>query len=173
MLINPLLLAAATATVLAGEPAQAVKPADAQVVKALFACRGLSPDPARLACYDQAAGALVKAEAAGDVVVVDRERVGAVRREAFGFRMPSLSLLPHAADRPLDRITVALASAGRNAEGKWLMTTQQDAQWIQTDSEDFETPPSKGSTLTVRSGALGSYFCKIDRQIAVRCQRRR
>ena len=169
-----LLLAASALAAFSGEPTRiGVRPADAEVAKQLLACRSTSSDAARLACYDQATGALAKAEAAGDVVFVDRDHMQAVRREAFGLHMPSLSLFPHAADRPLDKVTVALMSANRSAEGKWLMTTQEGAEWIQTDSEELESPPIKGSLLTVRSGALGSYFCKIDHEISVRCQRRR
>ncbi|MBE7219415.1 MAG: hypothetical protein INR64_13150, partial [Caulobacteraceae bacterium] len=127
---------------------------------------------ARLACYDGAADALAKAQAAGDVVVVDRAQVREVRRQAFGFHLPSLDLLPRAPkEAPLQQVDFVLASAGRTSEGKWAMVAEDGARWVQTDSEDIDNPPHAGSRLLVRAGALGGFFCKVDNQIAVRCRR--
>ena len=46
----------------------------------------------RLACFDAAAARLDEAEKKGDIVVVDRRQAQEVRRQAFGFTLPSLTL---------------------------------------------------------------------------------
>ena len=147
-------------------------PPQAEVVRELALCRATTDDTQRLACYDRAMGALTTAQEKGDVVVVDRQQLQAVRRQAFGFHLPTLDLLPRArAEAPVDRVTLTLRSAGRSGDGKWVMLTDEGAQWLQTDSEELLNPPHAGSQLAVRSGVLGSFFCKVDGQSAFRCRR--
>src|SRR4051812_6670578 len=64
----------------------------AEIIQRLVDCRTARDDAAQLLCYRQAADALARAEAAGDIVVVDREDARKVRRQAFGLSLPSLSL---------------------------------------------------------------------------------
>ena len=59
-------------------------PGRAAVVQSLTDCRKIPAADARLACYDKAADAFDQAQAQGQVVVVDREQVRTVRRQAFG-----------------------------------------------------------------------------------------
>jgi hypothetical protein len=166
--LAPALLAAPLLGAAAPRPA----PPQAEIVRELTACRATTDDAQRLACYDKAAGALSAAQEKGEVVVVDRQQLQAVRRQAFGLHLPTLDLLPHArAEAPLDRVSLTLRSAGRSADGKWVMVTDEGAQWLQTDSEDVLNPPHAGSQLAVRSGVLGSFFCKVDGQSAFRCRR--
>ena len=59
----------------------------------VYACAGEADDAARLACYDAAVGRLKSAEEAGEITTVTREEVETVRRESFGFSIPSLPSL--------------------------------------------------------------------------------
>src|SRR6185369_5733362 len=76
-------------------------PAPPKAVQATIDCRRLSDDHARLACYDEAVDSLGKALGQGQVVAVDRSQVQAVRRQAFGFTLPSLDLFGRS-ERPQD-----------------------------------------------------------------------
>lgn len=156
--------------------ASAPKRARAEALSALAACRTEADAAQRLACYDKAAGALDEAESHGQIAVVDREQVRAVKRQAFGFSLPSLALLGGGkvgVDDPVDRLTAKLDHANRTAEGRWIMATDEGAAWEQTDGEEIVSPPHAGSQLAVRKGALGGFFCNVDGQRAVRCTRRR
>ena len=161
-------------------PAMAAKPRTevgrAAVLDALSACRKVTDGPARLICYDRAAGALDEAEAKGQVVVLDREQVRSVRRQAFGLELPAFSLFGGrggaAAEDRVDRETYTLRGGGRTPDGKWVFYGDDGTNWIQTD-DDLETGPRKGSTMAVRRAAMGSYFCNIDGQRGVRCKRQR
>lgn len=150
------------------------------VVQALTDCRKLTDDAARLACYDKAAGAFDQAEAKGDIVVVDREQATAVRRQAFGFTLPSLSLFDRpkgeGADKgqkaePLDRVTATLARAYRQSGGRWVMELEDGAVWTQTDVEDLPRGAKTGSKVEIRKAAMGSYFVNVDGQRAIRASR--
>ena len=153
----------------------AVSPlAAAPVAAAVSKCRKIADDKERLACYDAAAGAFDQAQAEGQVVIIDREQAKAVRRQAFGFNFPAINFLPRPAKTEAeDRVSVELAGAHTDSEGKWVMTTTEDAVWRQSDSNPLSNEPRRGSTMLIRKGLLGSFFCKVDRQSAIRCVRER
>ncbi len=158
-------------------PPKAEQARRAAALEALSSCRKEADGAVRLACYDKAAGALDEAEARGQVVVLDREQVRTVRRQAFGFEMPSFSLFNPkaraASDELVDRVTYAIDHAGHAASGAWVLATTEGVNWVQTDDEAINIAPRKGSELKVRRAALGSYFCNVDGQRAVRCMRQR
>ena len=170
------LLALLASAVLAVPPASA-KPVDAvanptAVAKAISDCRKVADRDARLDCYDKASEAFEQAQTSGQVVVVDREQVRAVKRQAFGFSMPSLTLFARGPkEEQVDRITVKLAAAHQELNSRWVMTTEDQAVWRQIDDNELYIPPHAGSTVAIRKASLGSYFCNVDGQNAVRCTR--
>jgi hypothetical protein len=146
----------------------------AEVVQALSDCRKIAENAARLACYDKAAGALDQAESQGSVVVIDQAQVATVRRQAFGFRMPSLTFFAKAAPKSgegVDHLTLVVASARLDGSGRWTFVAEDGAVWRQTEDGEFASEPHKGSALLVKNGVLGSFFCKLDGQPQVRCMR--
>lgn len=163
-------IVAATQVLAAPRP----EPGRAAVVQAISDCRKLPDRDARLACYDKAADAFEQAQNQGQVVVVDREQARAIRRQGFGFSMPSLSLFSRGPkEEPVDRVTVELTGAHRNSDGRWVMTTTDDAVWAQTAGDDPYKEPHQGSSVVIRRGTFGSYFCNVDGQFAFRCARQR
>ena len=180
LLITTLACAGATAAA----PAWAARrKADAArragVLDALSTCRKEADGAARLACYDRAVGALDEAEAKGQVVVLDKDQVRTVRRQAFGFEIPSFGAFMRPGGRAerndpeeaIDRVTYTLSGAG-GGNGRYVFYTSEGVNWVQTD-DDLPRPPRAGSELRVRRASLGSYFCNVDGQRAVRCQRQR
>ena len=176
------ILALAALTALAATPAPAAAPKleakRAAALESLTTCRKETVDAQRLACFDKAVGALDEAEAKGQVVVIDREQVREVKRQAFGFSLPALSFFSArgggGSEEKIDRVTYTLDHAGRTAAGLWTLTTTDGPVWVQTDSSDeLRADPHKGSTLTVRHAALSSFFCNVDGQRAIRCNRQR
>ena len=165
---------AAAGIALAGQAARAAvpEPSRASVVQALSDCRKIAESDARLACYDKAADALDQAQAQGQVVVIDRAQAREVRRQAFGFNIPSIKLFNRGPkEEAVDKISVKLSGAHRGPDGNWVMTTTEDAVWRQTDGQSLLNDPHAGSTLDVRHGLMGSFFCKVDGQFAMRCAR--
>ncbi len=158
------------------------------VVKALGECRKLTENAKRLACYDTAAASLVQAEARGEIVVVDRTRAERVRRQAFGFSLPSLDIFDRPArvavatednarsaraepPPPLDHITATVKRATLRGDGKWVMELEDGAIWLQADTEPLRKGVKAGSTVEIRRTALGGYFVNVDGQRAIRANR--
>ncbi len=148
--------------------------ARAGALQALADCRKIADDKARLACFVQTAGALDQAESKGQVVVIDQAQASAVRRQAFGFHLPTLGLVLRNAPKVgegVDHLTVSLAEARRGPDGQWLLTTSDGAVWRQTDNAEISVDPRSGDQFVVTHGLLGSYFCKVNSQPQVRCAR--
>lgn len=152
-------------------------------LEALLDCRALKGDAERLACFDRASAALAQAEAGGAVVVMDRAKVEAVRRQAFGFSIPSIAdLMPRvrtgagsaAAAEPepsLRQIEASVASARLGRDGKWVLTLDNGAVWRQTDTESLLREPRPGSRVVIKAAALGSYLMSVDGQRSFRARR--
>ena len=174
---TPVMVGMIAASLVLTGPASS-KPAEphadrAAVLQALTDCRKITEDTARLACYDKAAGAFDQAESQGQVVVIDKEQVKAVRRQAFGFNLPTLRIFDRTTknEEGMDRVDLEVANANHDPEGHWVFTATNGAVWRQTDSQMIPNDPHAGSKLLVKSGVLGAFFCKVDGQLQVRCQR--
>lgn len=144
----------------------------ATVLQRLLDCRNVEGDGPRLACYDTAAGALDQAEAKGDVVVVDREQARTVRKQAFGFNLPSLSLFGRG-EKPedVDRVTLQVSGAHRDRTGKWVVTVEGGQVWRQIDTGEFSVDPRPGMTASIRKASLGSFIMSIGGKAGVRVHR--
>lgn len=144
----------------------------AALVQKLADCRKLTDDAARLACYDQTAAALDQAEAKGDIVVVDREQARKVRRQAFGFSLPSISLFekgetPEALENVADTVT----AARQNGMGQWIVELKDGGTWAQIDANELFKTPKPGMSAKIRKASMGSFLMTIDNQRAFRARR--
>jgi len=147
-------LALATSALAAGEPQPAPK-----AVQAAIDCRKLSDNGARLACYDSAVDALGRQLSQGQVIAVDHAQVQQVRRQAFGFTMPSLSLFDRGGKpEEMSEVVLAVDSAQRGADGKWL---------VRLEGRD----PKPGAQATIKKAMLGSYMMMIGGHSPVRVHR--
>lgn len=146
--------------------------ARAELLQKLLDCRKVAEDAQRLACYDAQAGVFDQAEAKGDIVVVDREQARTVRRQAFGFQMPSMTLFERG-EKPeeVDNVASTVKAARRGGDGKWLVTLADGSVWAQTDTERMTRDPKAGMEVKIRRAAVGSYLMNVGGQRAVRARR--
>ncbi len=153
--------------------ASAVRPAHqrASAVVALGNCGALTKDAERLACYDKAGPALDQAERAGGLVVLDKQQINEVQHQAFGFRLPALDLFGPAKATVEQFADFDVETARRGADGRRTIVTRGGAVWEQKEADDGLRDPRKDSKLRVSHGLMGSFFCKIDAEPAVRCRR--
>lgn len=167
-------IVACSTLALAGAAAAQISAGEASALKPMFECRKLATKEARADCYDAAVDSLSKAESQGKIVVVDEEKLKTVRRQAFGFNLPSLSgLAKGLREDPVSSVTLHVTAAHEEATDRWVIETQEQAVWRQTQTSGFALTPHAGSALVVKPGILGAYFCQIDRQAAFRCKRDR
>jgi len=167
------------AAALAGAPLAAAPPPTAKVdgraqaLQHLIDCRKLTDNTARLACFDDAAAAMDQAEAKGDIVVVDREQARKVRRQAFGFSLPSMHLFERG-EKPeeIENLTGVVASARQVGYGKWLITLADDGgTWLQVDTTEVPFDPKPGMQVKIRKAALGSYMLMLGNRWSFRAHR--
>lgn len=159
---------------LALSPAQAAppKPSRAAVLQGLLDCRSKTESAERLACYDAAASAMDQAETKGDIVVVDRAQASEVRRQAFGFQMPSLTIFDRG-EKPeqIDEVTGVIARASTNATGRWVLRLEDGAVWRQIDGDPPNRDPKPGMPVKIKAAAMGSFLLSVDGQRSFRAHR--
>lgn len=137
----------------------------AAVVQKLVDCRKLTDNVQRLACYDEAAAAFDQAEAKGDVVVVDREQARKVRKQAFGFQLPSISIFEKGeSEEELQNADGVVAVARQDNAGRWIIRLEDGAVWASNAPEDLFKTPKPGMKVRIRKAALGSFMMVIDNQ---------
>ena len=164
------------AAVAAASPATAKdKPVAASpLVTAIDRCRQIADGAQRLACYDNAAAALVKATTSGEVNVVDRTEVRRVRRSLFGFSMPKLPFFSGdtTAGEVQNQLESTITSVRALNNGYYrLVIADNNAVWETNDSSISFDPPRAGQKIVILRGPLGSYFLRINGQIGVRGRR--
>ena len=148
-------------------------PPPSPLVSALAACRAISDEGARLACYDKASEALTGAAARGDIAVVDREQARKVRRSLFGFAVPSFPFFAHKDDKEEEpkNITSTLRGFSSIGDGRYrVVIADGDAVWETTESASFRDP-KQGEKVSIESGLMGSYFMQVGKQRWVRARR--
>ena len=139
------------------------------IVQGLLQCRTITDATQRLACYDRQSNAIATAIEKKDLVVIDKERATAAKRSLFGFSVPSFAGLLGGGD--LNQIEGTVAAARQNADGGWTIQLADGSVWDQTDDTPVALEPRRGDKITVRRGALGSYFVKIGSQPGFKAKR--
>jgi hypothetical protein len=167
------LAAALAAAPLAAAPPPSPKAEGrAQALQRLIDCRKLTDNTARLACFDEAAAAMDQAEAKGDIVVVDREQARKVRRQAFGFTLPSLAMFEKGEKQgEIDSTTGKIAAARQNGARKWVVKLEDGAVWTQVDATELPLDPRPGDPVRIKKASLGSYLMVIGKNGAIRAHR--
>lgn len=156
-------------------PSHAETPASTAEV---YACAAIEDDTGRLECYDNAVGRLKAAEDAGEVATVTRAEVEQVKRDSFGFSIPSLPklALPKLGssdeDGQISELKEAITKARTNPYKKVVITLENGQVWEQTDSTRIyiskKRPPE---FATIKSAALGSFKMKLDNGRVFRAKR--
>ena len=146
-----------------------------QALTRVLDCRTVQSPQERLACYDREVAAMQQAEESRQLVVMDRQQVRRTRRTLFGLALPNLGLFGD--DSPdeegVNEIQSTLRGAVQNPYGKWILTLEDGARWIQLDGREFGREPRAGHSIRIRRAAMGSYLANIDNQVAIRVRRER
>lgn len=171
-------LAAAAASLCAlGAPAGA-QVSDEIVLNILRNCAQIDDATARLACYDnniRAAGANPRNSVPGQMTVPNGGAgapIGAQGPSGFGredIRTPERFAAPTG---QIDELTARVAAVSEQQRGIYLVTLEDGAQWLFTDSVPFSfRPPSVGDRVEIDRASLGSFLMTIGQQPSVRVRR--
>ena len=159
------------AAALAQQPADGT--GDVDYLDQLKTCQQIADAEERLACYDSKVGAMVSANAAGDVRLVDREDVRRTRRQLFGFTVPQLDILEgDKQDKEASELfQTRITGARQVSSATWRFTTEEGAVW------EINRPPRRlaaikaGDEVEFKKAALGTYFIRINGQMGVKGRR--
>jgi hypothetical protein len=144
----------------------------AAIVQKLVDCRKITDGAQRLACYDAATEAFDQAEQKGDVVVVDREQARKVRKQAFGFTLPSISIFEKGEKQEdIDSADGVVADARHDGGGHWVIKLEDGAVWAQVGVEELFKSPKPGSKVRIKKASLGSYMMIIDNNAGFKAHR--
>lgn len=167
--LSALALAATLSGQSAPAPQQQERP---EMLQRLMACRTVTGDAARLACYDAAAGAFDSAERGGELVVIDRAQANEARRQLFGFELPTLPrMFAHDDGANIQSIESTLQSATQVADNRWVFRLADGGVWRQVDSDPVRFQNRPGQEVRVRRASLGSYLLTVGGSRAVRVRR--
>ncbi|GAA0279397.1 hypothetical protein GCM10009127_20640 [Alteraurantiacibacter aestuarii] len=172
-----LLAGAATLTVFA-------IPATAQVNETIVLnimreCARIDDPTARLACYDnniRSAGGNPRNTVPGEVVVQGGAGAPLTGGGVAGFgredvRTPDRFQTPAGS---VDAITATVTDVSQREPGIYLLTLEDGAQWIFSDSVDRSYgPPRRGSEITIQRAAMDSFLMRYNGQRSVRIRRLR
>lgn len=172
----PSIIIAAALAVSASTAAAADAPPSpaSPLVSSLEACRAITEDAQRLACFDRETARLVSAVKGGDIAVLDKAEVRRARRSLFGLPLPKLPFFSgdKSADDAPDEIESTIKSVQPIGRGRFRMVlADHDAVWETLDNPMRLHPPQVGDKIVIRRGMLGSYFLRIAGQIGVKGRR--
>lgn len=126
----------------------------------------------RLACFDDAVGALHEQAEAGLVRTIHIAGIETTEREAFGFSMPGLpNLLSRAAsgkapaepDQVEDISAPAESARLQSVTGRAIVTLENGQTWELIDTTKIQAPSlRKAKQAGVRKAAPGSFMMVVD-----------
>lgn len=159
-------------------------PATAQVdegivLEIMRQCARIDDATARLACYDNnirsSSGEAMRRSVPG-TMETPRGGSGAPLESggATGFGRESIRT-PDRFETPageIDELAARVRSVSERERGVYLMTLEDGAQWLFSESVDFSyRPPRAGSTIEISRGALGGFLMRFDEQRSIRVRR--
>jgi len=128
----------------------------------LYTCAEISDNMARLACYDQVAGKLKTAEENKELVAIDSKAAKKIKREAFGFNIPSLPKLglPKIGSGEKIDALVADVESVKNIRRKYVITLKNGQVWKETGGY-LNYVPKGNLTATIKPKSMGSYMISL------------
>ncbi|WP_448502372.1 hypothetical protein [Sphingomonas sp.] len=139
----------------------------APLIDAIDACRTISEDQSRLACFDRTSAALIEAKSRKEIVVLDSEDVREARRSVFGFSLPNIRLFGSkerdaaAEVREIDSTVAAV----RDLPGSFLRLSLADKSVWQTTESAMTLSIRAGDAIRIEAGMLGSYKATVNKRV--------
>jgi hypothetical protein len=157
-------------------------PANAVVspLEPIYACADKTNPTERLACFDAAVATIRAKEAKSEIVTFDKQRVEKVRREAFGFSLPSLPKLgfpafgggPKADSKDQSVAAVAVEEdieeqsftvvSTRESAGRVVITLENGQVWRLTEAGELNAAKRPPYKVNIRTAAMGSFILTVE-----------
>ena len=166
---------------------------DAQALPGtLHACRSITSDKERLACFDRevarldaamepaaiepkdATPASIQSKPSVQASAASKPKAPLAPEQTFGLssdRIVKLEARQEGAPRvELKNLTAQVASVSHNSAGRWVVTLNNGQVWRQAETRsDFEVAP--GASVKISTGAMGSFFLQTNAHNWTRVER--
>jgi len=133
----------------------------------LYACADISDPEKRLSCFDNSVAKLRTAEQNKEVVAIDAKVARKIKREAFGFNLPSLSkvglpkiALPKRGEKDDTDMLVADVKSIRKVGHKYRITLKNGQIWQQVGGR-LNYVPKGDLKATIKPKSMGSFVLSI------------
>jgi hypothetical protein len=157
-------------------------PANAAVspLEPIYVCANKTDPTERLACFDAAVATIRAKEAKSEIVTFDKQRVEKVRREAFGFSLPSLpklgfpafgaapkaegkdqSVAAAAVEEDIEEQSFTVVST-RESAGRVVITLENGQIWRLTEAGELNAPKRPPYKVNIRTAAMGSFILTVE-----------
>lgn len=129
----------------------------------LYSCAAIQSNTDRLACFDANVAVIQGKEENREIVAIDAASVKKIKREAFGFSLPSLPKLglPKAGqdDEETEDLTFPVKSVKKRGRA-YTFHMENGQVWRQVNGR-FNYIPKGDLTATIKKGSIGSYRISI------------
>lgn len=129
----------------------------------LYECASITNSTARLSCFDTNVAVIQKKEETKEIVTIDATAAKSIKREAFGFSLPSLPKLGlpklGGTDDGPDVLTFNVKSVKKRG-GNYVFIMENGQMWKQVSGR-FNYVPKGDLTATIKTGAIGSYRISV------------
>lgn len=155
-------------------------PANATVspLEPIYTCADKTDPTERLACFDSAVATIRAKEAKSEIVTFDKQRVEKVRREAFGFSLPSLPRLglpafgggPKANGKVQDAAEIVddlekqsfVVISTRQSGGRVELNFENGQVWRLVELEELYAPKRTKFNVTISKASMGSFILTVE-----------
>ena len=133
-------------------------------LSALYDCSSIEQNDSRLACYDKVAKSLQMAEQKKEIVAIDAQSAKKLKKEAFGFNLPSLPKLGLPSfggddDKP-EALVAAIKSVRKGGAG-YIFELENGQIWQQSNGS-FNYMPKGDLTATIKPASMGSFKISVN-----------
>ena len=130
----------------------------------LYQCAEITDNTERLACFDNNVASLQGKEKRKEIVAIDAEAAKKIKREAFGFSLPSLPKLGlpsfgGSGDDGPEALTLKVKSVRK--VGRIYEFRMENGQVWRQASGRFNYIPKGDLVATIKSASVGSYLMSL------------
>ena len=132
-------------------------------LNALYKCAKIKAPETRLACYDKEVGRIKTAEDKKELVAIDAKAARKIKKEAFGFHIPSLPKLglPKIGGNTKTEALTAKVKSVRRSGRKYIITLENGQVWQETGGR-LNYIPKGDLTATIKPKSMGSFVISLN-----------
>ena len=128
----------------------------------LYVCAEMNDASERLACYDEMVASLKIAEERKEIVAIDAQAAKKIKREAFGFNIPSLPKLglpKIGGDEKIDSVVLKVKSIKK--QGRRYVIRFENGQIWEEVGGHINYIPRGELTATIKPKSMNSYMLSL------------